>query len=81
MTKRKALTAPEVAYLMGFEPSADKDVHYGRKALVGQYTKRYTRAGHLPATGRISKGAQRRYDRDNGTEGVLDYSAVINARR
>ena len=38
-----------------------KDIKYGIKAIVGQYTKKYTR--------------------EDGTEGVLDLSAVINARR
>ena len=84
MTKRKALAAPEVAYLMGLTPPAKtsdgKDIKYGRKALVGQYTKPYKRTGHVPL-GRVSKGAQKRYERDHGAEGVLDLSAVINARR
>ena len=65
VVKRKALSAPEVVYMMGIIPPAktadDKDIKYGRKALVGQYTKQYTR--------------------EDGTEGVLDLSAVINARR
>lgn len=97
--KRKALTASAVAYLMGFEPPAKspdgKLIRYGRKAMVGQYTKPYVRVGHLPAgavivddrvdkhppVGRVSKGARKRYVKNHGTEGVLDYSAVINARR
>jgi hypothetical protein len=65
MAKRKALSAPEVAYVMGLTPPAQtpdgKDIKYGRKALVGQYTKRYTR--------------------EDGTEGVLDLSEAINAKR
>ena len=84
MAKCKRLAAPEAVYMMGGTPPAktadDKDIKYGIKAIVGQYTKRYAREGHLPP-GRVSKGAQKRYDRDHGTEGVLDLSAVINSRR
>ena len=94
MAKRKALTAPQVAYMMGLTPpeqtATGKDIEYGIKARVGQYTQRYTRAPFLPEpilnehghhTNRTSKGRAARYKRDNGTEGVLDLSAVINARR
>ena len=85
MTKRKALTAPEVAYVMGLTPPAKtsdgKDIKYGRKALVGQYTKPYTRECPLLEAGRISKGVRARHKRLHGTEGVLDLSAVINAVR
>ena len=84
MTERKKLAAPEVVYMMGGTPPAktadDKDIKYGIKAIVGQYTKWYAREGHLPP-GRVSKGARARYDKVHGTEGVLDLSAVINARR
>ena len=84
MAKRKKLAAPEVAYMLGLTPPAktadDKDIKYGRKAIVGQYTKPYAREGHLP-TGRVSKGARARYDKAHGSEGTLDLSAVINARR
>ena len=84
MAKCKRLAAPEVVYMMGLTPPAktadDKDIKYGIKAMVGQYTKPYKREGFL-RTGRVSKGARARYERDNGTEGVLDLSAVINARR
>ena len=82
--KRKKLTAPEVAYVMGLTPPAEtpdgKAVKYGRKALVGQYTTPYKRDGWLPPS-RVSKGARARYDKAHGTEGTLDLSAVINARR
>ena len=63
--RRKRLTAPEVAYMMGLEPPATaadgKDIKYGRKALVGQYT--------------------RPYKREDGSDGVLDLSALINSKR
>ena len=89
MAKRKALTALEVARTMGLKPPAKtpdgKDIKYGRKALVGQYAKHYTREGFLHTTGeppgRHSKGRLARYARDNGTEAVLDLSGVINSRR
>ena len=65
MAKHKALTAPEVAYAMGLKPPAKtpdgKGIKYGRKALVGQYTKPYKR--------------------EDGSDGMLDLSAVINAKR
>ena len=65
MAKRKALTASEVAHSMGLKPLAKtpdgKDIKYGRKALVGQYTKPYKR--------------------EDGSDGVLDLSNAINARR
>ena len=84
MAKCKALTASAVAYLMGFEPPAKspdgKLIRYGRKAMAGQYVKPYTREGHVPPV-RFSKGARKRYERNHGTEGVLDYSAAINAKR
>ena len=82
--QNKRLTAPQVAYMMGLIPpskTADgKDIRYGCKASVGQYTKPYTREGYLPP-GRVSKGARKRYERDKGSAGTLDLSAVINARR
>lgn len=84
MAKRKALAAPEVAYVMGLTPPAKtsdgKDIKYGRKALVGHYTKPYVREGHLPP-GRVSKGARARHKRLHGIEGALDLSAVINTKR
>mgnify|MGYP001603137946 CR=1 FL=1 len=84
MAKTKKLAAPEVVYMMGLTPPAQtpdgKDIKYGRQAVVGQYTKPYTREGHTPP-GRVSKGAQARYDKAHGSEGTLDLSAVINARR
>jgi hypothetical protein len=58
----------------------EKPPHYGRKALPGQYVKRYTREGHL-TPGRVSKGCQKRYDHDHGTEGMMDYAGHINANR
>lgn len=89
MAKHKALTASEVAYVMGLtlptKTLEGKDIKYGRKALVGQYAKHYIRKGFLHTTGeppgRHSKGRLARYTRDNGTEGVLDLSEVVNARR
>ena len=84
MANRKALAAPEVAYMMGLAPPAKapdgKDIKYGRRALVGQYTRSYKRVV-ASAGKRISKGAQARAERDNGTDGVLDLSAAINAKR
>ena len=65
MVKRKRLTASEVAYMMGLEPPATtadgKDIKYGRRALVGQYT--------------------RPYKREDGSDGVLDLSELINSKR
>ena len=85
MAKHKALTALEVAYVMGLTPSAKtadgKDIKYGRKALIGQYVKPYTRECPLPEGERVSKGAQARHARRYGTEGTLDLSGVINAKR
>ena len=82
VAKPKALTAPAIAYIMGFtvpiKTPDGKDICYGRKALVGQYTKPYVRAVLLEGT-RISNGRRKRYEHDNGTEGRLDYSGVINA--
>ena len=82
--RHKALPAPAIASVMGFIPSkplgAAPKPHYGRKALPGQYVRSYKRDVALGA-GRVSKGARRRYERDRGTEGNLDYSGVINARR
>lgn len=84
MPKHKKLAAPEVAYMMGLTPAAQtaegKDIKYGIKALVGQYTKPYKRDGWLPP-GKVSKGARKRHEKEHGTEGVLDLSEVINARR
>ena len=71
--------------MMGLTPPAKapdgKDIKYGRRALVGQYTRSYKRVVECPAGKRISKGAQARIARDNGTDGVLDLSAAINSRR
>ena len=65
MPKRKALIALEVARTMGLKPPTKtpdgKDIEYGRKALVGQYTKPYKR--------------------EDGSDGMLDLSEVINAKR
>ena len=65
MAKRKHLTAPEVAYMMDLEPPATtadgKDIKYGRRAIVGQYT--------------------RPYKREDGSDGVLDLSELINSKR
>ena len=51
--------------MMGLEPPATtadgKDIKYGRRALVGQYT--------------------RPYKREDGSEGVLDLSELINSKR
>lgn len=84
MTKRKALAASEVVYVMGLMPPAKtpdgRDIRYGRQAVVGQYTKPYARQGHTPP-GRVSKGARARFERDEGSQGMLDLSAVINAKR
>lgn len=81
---RKA-PAATVAYLVGFTPPRQMPGQaplppYGRKALFGQYVKPYKGTGHLPP-GRISKGARKRYDRDNDREGLRDFSVSINARR
>ena len=83
--QRPKQPAADVAYLMGFvPPRAMPDMpappRPGRKALPGQYVKPYKRAGHLPP-GRVSKGARRRYEAEHDTEGLRDFSAIINARR
>jgi len=82
--KCASVSARITADLMGFTRPPKVEGHpeprYGRQALVGQYTRPYKREGFLP-TGRISKGCRARYERDHGTEGTLDYSAAINARR
>jgi len=77
--------AADIAYLMGFvPPRAMPDMlappRPGRKALPGQYVKPYKRAGHLPPN-RVSKGARRRYEAEHDTEGLRDFSEIINARR
>jgi hypothetical protein len=84
-TRRRNQPSTTAASLMGFLPPRQMPGHpeppkYGTKALVGQFVKRYTRAGHLPP-GRVSKGARKRYDHEHGTEGRQDFSEVINARR
>lgn len=65
MAKSRKRHAAAVAYEMGLTPPAQtpdgRDIKYGRKALVGQYIKKYMR--------------------EDGTEGVLDLSEVINSRR
>jgi len=85
VAKHKALTASAVAYVTGFlvptKTPDGKEIRYGRKALVGQYTRPYVRVVELPEGVRISKGHRKRYERDNGTEGRLDHSGSINARR
>jgi hypothetical protein len=82
--KCAAVSARITADLMGFarppKIEGHPEPHFGRKALVGQYVRTYTRAWHVPP-GRVSKGARARYERDHGTEGRLDCAAVINARR
>jgi len=82
--KKSSMPAFVAADLMGFirpMPIPGHPLgHSGRKALPGQYTKPYKRVVELPAGKRISKGRQARYDKDNGTEGRRDYSAVINAK-
>lgn len=81
--KRAKLPANVIAEVMNLIPAAipgQPERHYGRKALPGQYTRSYMRAGHL-TPGRVSKGCRKRYDRDHGTEGKLDLSESINARR
>ena len=85
MAKHKALSALDIAYVTGFvmptKTTDGNDIRYGRKAIVGQYTKPYTRVVEQPEGTRISKGRRKRYIRDHGTEGRLDYAAVINARQ
>ena len=82
--KRRKVPALIFADLMGVALPApiegEKTPHYGRKALAGQYVKGYTREGHL-TPGRVSKGCRKRYDRDHGTEGMLDCAEYINANR
>lgn len=81
--KRVKLPAFVIAEAMGLVSAAiegQPERHYGRKALPGQYTRSYLRAGHL-TPGRVSKGCRKRYDRDHGTEARLDLSESINARR
>jgi len=83
--RRPKIPAADIAYLMGFvPPRAMPDMpappRPGRKALPGHYVKPYKRTGHLPP-GRISKGARRRYETEHDTEGLRDFSAIINARR
>ena len=93
MPKRKANPAPIIADLMGFPPlkpiegqsmtryGRQSIASYGRRALVGQYTRPYTRAVELDTVTRISKGRKRRHEHHNETKGQLDYSEAINARR
>lgn len=91
--------APVLAERAGFtlqKPMHEhQKIHYGNKALPGQYVRSYTRHGYLPdgavvengvvvkhpAVGRVSKGALKRYLRDHGSEGKLDFAESINARR
>ena len=88
VTKRRAYPAAFVVDMDGdfarqvqLSPEQPKP-RYGRRALVGQYTKRLVLSVPLPETGRrISKGARARAERDNGTEVVRDFSEVINRRR
>ena len=83
--KRKANPAPVIADLMGFIPpkpiEGQPTVSYGRRALLGQYTRPYTRVVELDTTKRVSKGRKGRHERENETKGRLDYSEAINARR
>ena len=83
--RRKKLPARAVADGMGFAPMRNAPGQpgpsYGRKACIGQYVRPYKRGGALPTAGRISKGARARHERDRGTEGLLDFSGVINAHR
>jgi hypothetical protein len=101
LPKRRRVRIPAflIADRLGFkrqEPmTKEQKIHYGRKALLGQYVKSYMRQGHLPegivvengavvdrnAGPRVSRGALKRYNRDHGTEGKLDFAESINARR
>ena len=85
MVKRRKLTAAAVVYAMGLAPPAKtpdgKDIRYGLKAIVGQYVKPYTRTVELREGRRNSKGQVARHKQNHGTEGRLDLSEVINARR
>jgi len=65
MPKPKVLTALEVAYMMGFEPQTMTPD--GRRIRLGSkaLVGQYTRP----------------YVREDGSQGVLDYSAVINSKR
>lgn len=81
--KRAKLPAYAIADAMGLIPPpipGQPPRHYGIRAVLGQYVKPYTREGHL-TPGRVSKGCQKRYDRDHGTEARLDLFESINARR
>ena len=82
--KRKALPATAIAYVMGFVAPrvmpGQSEPKRGIKAAVGQYVRPYVRSVES-GPGRVSKGRKRRHERDNGTEGLLDYSGTINARR
>jgi len=84
MAKHKALPATAVAYAMGFvAPRAmpgQPEPRCGRTARVGQYVRPYTRQVDL-GSGRISKGRQKRHEREDGTQGMLDHSGKINASR
>ena len=85
MAKCRKLTAAAVVYVMGLTPPAKtpdgKDIRYGLKAIVGQFTKPYTRMVELREGRRNSKGQVARHKRNHGTEGRLDLSGVINAKR
>ena len=88
MTKCRAYPAAFVVDMDGgftrqaqLSPEQPKP-RYGRRALVGQYTKRIVLSAPLSETGRrVSKGAHTRAERDNGMEVVRDFSEVINSRR
>jgi hypothetical protein len=87
MAKRRAYPAAFVVDMEGGfvkhtapDPTQPQP-HYGRKALVGQYTKRVVLVAPLDESRRISKGARARAERDHGTEVVRDFSESINSRR
>ena len=87
MAKRKAYPASFVVDMDGgfvrqvqLAPEQPRP-YYGRRALVGQYTKRMALSTPLPEGKRISKGAQARAERDNGTEIVRDFSEAVNSQR
>lgn len=86
MAKRKQRSALSVAMELGFQPAprrpeGEAQPECGIKARVGQYVRSYKHVVTMDTTRRVSKGALRRYERENDTERVLDYSAFINAHR
>lgn len=85
MPKRKKLPASSVVYMMGLIPPSKtpdgKEIRYGLKAIHGQYVHNYTRTVPLSENRRNSKGRLARHKKGHGTEGRLDLSEAINARR